>query len=157
MNKRDSVYTKPELRAKLKERIQAANKGGHPGQWSARKSQLLVQAYEKAGGGYTTSKRTIKQRNLEQWEREEWTTSDGGPAARKGGTTRYLPKKAWQKMSPGERQAANQRKLAGSRRGKQYVANTPAAGAARKAAATELAGKKTASDPVQGQKGKSVV
>ena len=27
-------------------------KGGKPGQWSARKAQMLAQAYKKAGGGY---------------------------------------------------------------------------------------------------------
>ncbi len=28
-----------------------SDKGGKPGEWSARKSQLLVQEYEKQGGG----------------------------------------------------------------------------------------------------------
>ena len=27
-------------------------KGGNPGQWSARKAQMLAKAYKKAGGGY---------------------------------------------------------------------------------------------------------
>ena len=44
-------YTEPKLRAKLKDKIQAGNKGGKKGQWSARKAQLLVKQYEKAGGG----------------------------------------------------------------------------------------------------------
>jgi hypothetical protein len=34
------------------ERIKAGGKGGNPGQWSARKAQMLAQQYKKAGGGY---------------------------------------------------------------------------------------------------------
>lgn len=45
-------YTKPELRKRLFNRIKAGGKGGAPGQWSARKAQMLAQAYKKAGGGY---------------------------------------------------------------------------------------------------------
>ena len=46
-------YTEPELRARLKEEIKAGDRGGRPGQWSARKSQLLTREYEEQGGGYT--------------------------------------------------------------------------------------------------------
>ena len=46
-------YTDPSKREAIKNRIMAGSKGGKPGQWSARKAQLLAQAYEKAGGGYT--------------------------------------------------------------------------------------------------------
>lgn len=46
------VYTKPTLRKQIFERIKAGNKGGSPGQWSARKAQLLAVEYKKAGGGY---------------------------------------------------------------------------------------------------------
>jgi hypothetical protein len=46
------VYTKPTLRKQIFERIKSGNKGGGPGQWSARKSQLLAVEYKKAGGGY---------------------------------------------------------------------------------------------------------
>jgi len=45
-------YTKPSLRKRLFEKIKAGGKGGKPNQWSARKAQMLAQAYEKAGGGY---------------------------------------------------------------------------------------------------------
>ena len=45
-------YTKPTMRKRLFERIKAGSKGGAPGQWSARKAQMLAQAYKKAGGGY---------------------------------------------------------------------------------------------------------
>lgn len=45
-------YTKPTLRKRIFNRIKAGNKGGRPGQWSARKAQMLARAYKKAGGGY---------------------------------------------------------------------------------------------------------
>jgi len=46
------VYTKPTLRKQLFEKIKAGDKGGSPGQWSARKAQLLAREYKSAGGGY---------------------------------------------------------------------------------------------------------
>ena len=45
-------YTKPAMRKKLFDKIKASTKGGKPGQWSARKAQLLAVQYKKAGGGY---------------------------------------------------------------------------------------------------------
>lgn len=68
-------YTKPELRERIKDRIMAGSKAGKPGQWSARKSQLLAQEYEKAGGGYS-GKKTEKQKSLEKWGEEKWQTKD---------------------------------------------------------------------------------
>lgn len=46
------VYTKPTMRKNLFNRIKAGSKGGDPGEWSARKAQLLAREYKKAGGGY---------------------------------------------------------------------------------------------------------
>jgi hypothetical protein len=45
-------YTKPGMRKRQYQRIKAGGKGGKPGQWSARKAQMLASAYKKAGGGY---------------------------------------------------------------------------------------------------------
>jgi hypothetical protein len=45
-------YTKPTLRKRLFEKIKAGSKGGKPGQWSARKAQMLAREYKAAGGGY---------------------------------------------------------------------------------------------------------
>lgn len=47
-------YTKPSMRKSLFNRIKAGGKGGRPGQWSARKAQMLAKAYKAKGGGYTT-------------------------------------------------------------------------------------------------------
>lgn len=126
-------YTKPELRERIKNRIMAGSKGGAPGQWSARKAQLLAMEYRKAGGGYRGGLRKT-QRSLKKWTREKWTTSDGKPAIRKGGTRRYLPASAWSKLTPAQRAATNRKKIIGSRAGRQFVANTrSAANASRRA------------------------
>ena len=45
-------YTKPGMRKRMFQAIKAGSKGGNPGQWSARKAQLLASRYKKAGGGY---------------------------------------------------------------------------------------------------------
>lgn len=45
-------YTKPGMRKRMFERIKAGGRGGDPGEWSARKAQMLAREYKKAGGGY---------------------------------------------------------------------------------------------------------
>jgi len=45
-------YTKPGMRKSLFNRIKSGGKGGAPGQWSARKAQMLALQYKKSGGGY---------------------------------------------------------------------------------------------------------
>jgi len=45
-------YTKPTMRKRLFSKIKAGGKGGNPGQWSARKSQLLAKQCKAKGGGY---------------------------------------------------------------------------------------------------------
>jgi len=45
-------YTKPGMRKQIFNRIKAGGKGGAPGQWSARKAQMVAKAYKAAGGGY---------------------------------------------------------------------------------------------------------
>lgn len=46
------VYTKPTMRKAIFEKIKAGSKGGNPGQWSARKAQLMAVEYKAKGGGY---------------------------------------------------------------------------------------------------------
>jgi hypothetical protein len=48
------TYTKPKMREALFKQIKAGTKGGDPGEWSARKAQLLATEYKKQGGGYTS-------------------------------------------------------------------------------------------------------
>ena len=45
-------YTKPGMRKSLFNSIKAGSKGGSPGQWSARKAQMLAKQYKAKGGGY---------------------------------------------------------------------------------------------------------
>jgi len=49
-------YTKPTMRKRLFNSIKAGGKGGRPGQWSARKAQMLAKQYKAKGGGYRGSK-----------------------------------------------------------------------------------------------------
>lgn len=50
-------YTKPTMRKRLFNSIKAGGKGGAPGQWSARKAQMLAKRYKAAGGGYKSKKK----------------------------------------------------------------------------------------------------
>jgi len=50
-------YTKPTMRKRLFNSIKAGSKGGRPGQWSARKAQMLAKRYKAAGGGYKSKKK----------------------------------------------------------------------------------------------------
>jgi len=43
-------YTKPTMRKRLFNSIKAGSKGGAPGQWSARKAQMLAKRYKANGG-----------------------------------------------------------------------------------------------------------
>jgi len=134
----EEKYTHPELREKIKEEIKASDKGGEKGQWSARKSQLLTQEYEKQGGGYKGEKGE-SQKNLEKWTDEEWQTKEGDANARgDGGTKRYLPKKAWENMSEEEKEETEKKKREGSKKGQQHVPNTGEAKQARKDAEVPL-------------------
>jgi hypothetical protein len=116
------AYSKPKLRESIKDRIMAGSKGGRPGQWSARKAQLVAQAYEKAGGGYSGSK-TSNQKSLSKWTKEDWGTRSGKPSTQgpKATGERYLPKKARQALSASEYAATTKAKREGTRAGKQFV------------------------------------
>lgn len=45
-------YTKPTMRKALVAKVKAGDKGGAPGQWSARKAQMVALQYKAKGGGY---------------------------------------------------------------------------------------------------------
>ncbi|WP_341718745.1 DUF5872 domain-containing protein [Micromonospora sp. FIMYZ51] len=132
-------YTNPELREKLKAEIMASDRGGRPGQWSARKSQLLTKEYQKRGGGYQGPK-DERQKSLQRWGGQKWQNRQGTTRARHDGETdRYLPEQAWHQLSPEQQRATDAKKRKESKSGKQYVANTePARRARRNAAAVPL-------------------
>ena len=116
------AYTNPELRNRIKNRIMAGSKGGKPGQWSARKAQLVALAYKKAGGGYSGGK-SSKQKSLSKWTKEDWGTKSGKPSTQGSKATgeRYLPKKARQALSSSEYAATSKAKREGMKKGKQFV------------------------------------
>jgi len=99
----------------------ASGKGGKPGQWSARKAQLLAQAYEKAGGGYSGEK-TKAQKSLSKWTGEKWGTKSGKPSTQgeKATGERYLPKKAREALSKKEYAATSAKKREDTKKGKQF-------------------------------------
>jgi hypothetical protein len=108
----------PKLWERLKKTIQASPKGGPSGKWSARKSQLLVQAYKKRGGSFKGKKSRCN--SLTKWSREDWGyVSGSNPKHHRG---RYLPRKVRQSLTVGERRGENRRK--GSKRGK-WIAYSP--------------------------------
>ncbi len=141
-------YTDPALREHIKQEVLAGDKGGKPGQWSARKAQMVAHEYVAQGGGYKHPPDEA-QEHLKQWGDEHWHTADGKPAIRddgKGGveTHRYLPDDAWKELSSEEKKTTDTAKVRGSRKGQQFVPNTEKAKQARQHAtehATEVAGK----------------
>jgi len=134
-------YTDPKLRDEVKEEIKQSDKGGAPGQWSARKAQFMASEYKKRGGDYNTDKseKDESQENLSKWGDEEWQTKEGSGNAKKedGTEKRYLPKKAWEKMTDEEKEATDKKKQEESKEGKQFVANTDKAKNSRKQASKD--------------------
>ncbi len=115
------AYTKPSLRNRIKREVTAGSKGGKPGQWSARKAQLVSQRYEKAGGGYSGSK-TSGQSSLSKWTKEDWGTKSGRPSTQGSKATgeRYLPRKARESLTSREYAATTRKKREDTRAGKQF-------------------------------------
>jgi len=116
------AYTKPDLRVRIKSQVLAGGDGGKPGQWSARKAQLVAQKYKAAGGGYS-GKKTSAQKSLSKWTKEDWGTKSGKPSTQGSNATgeRYLPKKAINSLSVKEYAATTAAKRAGAAKGQQFV------------------------------------
>lgn len=112
------AYTKPGLRERIKDKVMAGSDGGKPGQWSARKAQLVAQKYEDAGGGYSGAK-TEGQKSLSKWTDEKWGTKSGKPSGQTG--ERYLPEKARKALTSAEYAATTKAKREGTAKGKQFV------------------------------------
>jgi hypothetical protein len=127
--------TDPALWDKVKKDVTKGDKGGEPGQWSARKAQMAVAEYKHEGGGYKGRK--TADNHLSQWTREEWDTRSGQPSGETG--ERYLPKKAREALSPEEYDRTTARKRADRRKGKQFSPQPE--DVARKTAAARQDGK----------------
>lgn len=111
----------------LWERAKSEAKSKMGGKHSARAMQLATQIYKKKGGGYKGSKPSSKNK-LKKWGKEKWQPNPSGKRPdkniakdSKGRTTRYLPEKAWNKLSPSQRRATDTKKKKAK---SQFVANT---------------------------------
>ncbi len=115
------AYTNPSLRERIKDEIMASSKGGKPGQWSARKAQLVAQRYQNAGGGYRAGK-TSAQKSLSKWTKEDWGTKSGKPSTQGPEATgeRYLPRRKREAMSDKEYAATTRKKREDLTKGKQF-------------------------------------
>ena len=118
-----TIYTRPKLRERIKRRITAGSKGGRAGQWSARKAQMVAQAYEAAGGGYRGRRRKT-QRSLKRWTKQKWRTASGKPSGETGEA--YAPARtiaALKGTAAGRRKLAraNRAKRRATRAGRQYA------------------------------------
>jgi hypothetical protein len=101
--------TDPELWEACKE--EAVKKMG--GKFSARAMQYAVKLYKDAGGEYLGPK--TADNSLVQWTKEDWDYV-GEPTH-----SRYLPKKAREHLSPGEKAATSRAKNKGTEAGQQWV------------------------------------
>jgi hypothetical protein len=110
--------TDPALWEKIKNKVEAGDKGGEKGEWSARKAQLAVAEYKKAGGGYEGKK--DPHNHLAEWTKEDWGTKSG----KESGETheRYLPKKAREALSDEEYKRTTAKKRRDTAKGKQHSA-----------------------------------
>ncbi len=125
--------TDPKLWDKIKAKVEAGDKGGKPGQWSARKAQLAVHDYKAAGGGYKGKK--TADNHLAQWTKEDWGTKSGKDSEDTG--ERYLPKKAREKMDGAEYKKSSDKKRADTAKGKQHSKQPEQAAATTKGARLE--------------------
>ena len=107
----EAKKTDPELWEKVKEEVTESDKGGDPGQWSARKAQMAVQEYKKRGGGYADEGPDQKDTDLHEWTEEDWGTKSGGESGETG--ERYLPKKVRMLVTEDEYARSTQKKKQG--------------------------------------------
>ncbi len=110
--------TDPALWDKVKTDVTKGDKGGKPGQWSARKAQLAVNEYKHEGGGYKGKKSADN--HLVEWQHEDWGTKSGQDSGKTG--ERYLPKKAREALTDSEYKRTTAKKRADGAKGKQFSA-----------------------------------
>lgn len=109
--------TNPTLWSKIVSSVKSGSKGGNPGQWSARKSQLAVKKYKENGGGYQGKKSSSN--SLKKWTDQKWRTKSGKPSLKTG--ERYLPEKAIKSLTKKEYASTTKAKREGIKKGKQFV------------------------------------
>ena len=110
--------TDPDLWEKVKADVTDGDKGGKPGQWSARKAQMAVQEYKHEGGGYEGKK--SEDNHLVQWQEEDWGTKSGQPSGETG--ERYLPKAARDQLTAQDYKRTSDKKRRDTKQGRQHSA-----------------------------------
>jgi hypothetical protein len=83
------------------------------GKFSARAMQYAVKLYKERGGGYVGQKSDTN--SLVRWTKEDWGYTGGA------GHSRYLPKKAREHLTVGEKIATSRAKNKGTAQDKQWV------------------------------------
>ena len=115
--------TKPKLWSSIVSRVKRGSKGGKKGIWSARKSQLAVQLYKKAGGGYRGRKSSSN--SLTKWSKQDWgdvSSRDAKkPRSQRG---RYLPKKVRESLTKGQKAYTNRKKREATKKGRTRASYT---------------------------------
>jgi hypothetical protein len=119
--KKVAIRTNEKLWRRIQQKYHKSNKGGKPGQWSARKAQLAVQEYKKKGGKYKGN--TRKKTDLHKWTKEDWGTRSGKNSiqGKKATGERYLPRKAREALTKREYKRTTAAKRKGIKKGKQFV------------------------------------
>jgi hypothetical protein len=144
--------TDPALWERVKKKVTAGGKGGRPGQWSARKAQIAVADYKKAGGRYCGRKDGSN--HLVQWTKEDWGTKSGRKSLESG--ERYLPKHTREELTDDEYRRTSAKKRQDLQHGQQFsrqpddvahkasharLADLPLAELRRRAASHNIAGR----------------
>jgi hypothetical protein len=101
--------TNPQLWSRVKAEVTRGSKGGHPGQWSARKAQMAVKMYKDRGGKYKGARSSSN--SLHRWTIQDWRTKSGLPSLLTG--ERYLPAKAIKHLTSAEYARTTRKKREG--------------------------------------------
>tara|TARA_R100000935_G_C2762568_1_gene134240 strand:- start:62 stop:457 length:396 start_codon:yes stop_codon:yes gene_type:complete len=113
-----ATKSKPALWKRIVSSVKSSTKGGKKGQWSARKAQLAVSKYKKAGGGYKGAKSSSN--SLSKWGKQKWDYVSKGDASKpKPKRGRYLPESTRKSLTPSQKASTNKKKKAASAKGKQ--------------------------------------
>ena len=107
----EAKKTDPDLWEAVKAEITGSDKGGEPGQWSARKAQMAVQAYKRCGGGYEDDGPGQDETDLHEWTEEDWGTRSGEESGETG--ERYLPRRVRMLLTEDEYDRSTRKKRRG--------------------------------------------
>lgn len=104
-----AVKSDPALWKRIVAEVKTGTVAGPSNTWNARKAQLAVSRYKRAGGKYKSPRDGT---SLAEWTDADWGYIDGKPG------NRYLPAVVRDALSPAEAAVENRRKKAATRRGK---------------------------------------